>query len=71
MIDVQLVSPGTHEDNYIALWSVSLQILSGPSGCLWLAAVTLCQTGKVGDKRLQDRISQVLHSSVLRFFGYF
>ena len=33
MKGVQLACPGTHEDNYITLWYVLLQILSGPSGC--------------------------------------
>lgn len=33
MTDVHLVCPGTHEDNYIALWSVLLQIVG--YGLLW------------------------------------
>lgn len=71
MVDMQRVCPGIREDNYIALWSVLLRILLGLSGCLWLAVVIRCQTGIVGDKRLQDKISQVLRNSVLKFFGYF
>lgn len=70
MIDVQLICPGTHEDNYIALWSVWLQTLSGLSGCRWPAVVIPCQIDTGGDKQLQDKISQVLRNSVLRFFDY-
>ena len=49
------VCPSSHLHSQPAsspLWSVWPQILAGLSGCLWLAAVTPCQTDRVGDKRL-------------------
>ena len=54
----------------LILWSVLLQILSCPSGChglLWWFYVRWYR----GRQQLQDKVSQVLHISVLRFFSYF